>query len=185
MQLYRSEEELKTLERRGSKDVNVVLQLRHHPAILKLKEEISYGHKVQLTVKVKRDQSYWDGWKGDENRSGGILYNLGVHYLDLLLLLFGSKYKILRSTYSDRIAFGQIEFQKALVDYHIEIMDTNEGQTRDLIVDGEQIQLSTQDNLSYEDLHTDYYRRALAGHGDSLDSCFNVIRLIENLKNER
>lgn len=188
-------EELKMIERRSPPDsyINVVLQLRHHPAVLKLKDEISYDHKVKLTVKVKRDKSYWHGWKGDEKRSGGILYNLGVHYLDLLIVLFGNRYRILKSTHNDKLAKGQIKFilndedkyPKALVDYHIEIMDTNEGQTRDLVIDGEQIQLSTQDNLSYENLHTQYYERVLMGHGENIQSCFNVIRLIENLKNER
>lgn len=162
--------------------VGVILQLHYHPEIVKLKEKLK-GKKVSgsLTVKVKRDKPYWDCWKGDTTRSGGIVLNIGIHYIDLLMQLNGTDYKILEHNYSPKLATGKIDFNGGIFDYHIEIMDTAEGQTRSLIIDNEKIELSTQDNLSFEDLHTLVYKDFSRGIIIPPAVANHSIRLIEKL----
>ena len=164
------------------KDFNVVLQLRSHPEIIKLKENFKRPEKVDLTIKVFREYHYWDGWKGSEELSGGILYNIGVHYIDLVMYLLGDEYEIIDTKCSDKLATGIIDFMGSIVNYHIEIMDTNEGQTRSLRVDDEDIELSNKDNLSYENLHIEVYEEMLKGRGTLFSDCYNLIKLIEKLK---
>lgn len=161
-------------------DFNIVLQLRYNPEILKLKEELKGKHNGSITVKVKRDKSYWDGWKGKEELSGGILFNLAVHYIDLLMFLFGNEYKILGKSYSDKITIGKIDFNGNVFDYHFEIMDTNEGQTRCLKIDDKEVELSKQDNLSFENLHIEVYKNL--ENGVMFSDTYNLIELIEKLK---
>lgn len=159
-----------------------VLQLRYHPEVLRLKNELKGKHKVNLVVKVKRDKSYWESWKGFEKLSGGILFNLGIHYFDLLIYLFGDDYKIYKHSRSDNQANGRIKFQNADVRYYLEIMSDNEGQDRYLEIDGEKISLSKQDNLSFENLHTKVYEAVKAGKGIPPSEVVKSIKLVEKLK---
>ena len=78
------------------KNIFTVLQLRHHPLVGEIKKAISERQKdeVEMNIFFKRDESYANGWKGDKRRSGGFLFNLGIHYFDLLLYLFGDAEKI-------------------------------------------------------------------------------------------
>lgn len=159
-------------------NVFTVLQLRHHPAS-KPRPKPKNG---RLIVRVKRDQSYWDGWKGDEKKSGGILFNLGVHYFDLLLQLFGEKYVVKYSWYSPWYAEGTIDFDGSLVKYQLEIRLTNDGQERSITLDGEELVLSKQDNLSFENLHVKVFWDLRSGKGISVKEALPSIRLIEQLK---
>jgi len=139
-------------------------------------------HSGELIVKVKRDLSYWSGWKGDEKKSGGILFNLGIHYFDLLIYLFGEDYQIIRSVYSPNKAQGAIMFGKTLIEYHLEIMDNDNGQDRKLVFDGLNISLSKQDNLSFEDLHRLVYEDLKRGKGITVKDALPSIELVEKLR---
>lgn len=165
-------------------DLFTVLQLRHHPHLESLKklEEEGKIQEAELFVKVKREQKYWDGWKGDEKQSGGILYNIGVHYFDALIQIFGADYRIVESYYTPALATGLIEFNGQLVKYHVEICPTDEGQDRYISVNGEKFRFSNQDNLSYEDLHEKVYREMLEDRGVRPNDIMPVTKLIERLK---
>ena len=67
--------------------------MRLHPAILKLKNNKKFlinNHDVEITYIAPRGNWYKFSWKGDHNKSGGILYNIGIHLFDLIIFLFGS-----------------------------------------------------------------------------------------------
>jgi UDP-N-acetyl-2-amino-2-deoxyglucuronate dehydrogenase len=165
------------------KDTNVVLQLRHHPEVIKWKsliENNSYDD-CKLTVKMFRDEQYWNSWKGDNTKSGGILFNLGIHYFDLLIHLFGEKYEIKERIYTDKRCYGVIMFGNTKVSYEIEIIPTREGQVRKLEIDGQEVVLSTQDNLSYEGLHTQIYKDVRKGKGIKPEEAIKSIKLVEEL----
>lgn len=59
-------------------DINVVLQLRY----LNLPEKAK-----KVTVKMVRDKDYFQTWKGNPKNTGGLLYNLFIHYIDLANIL--------------------------------------------------------------------------------------------------
>lgn len=169
-----SVEEIDELPNDGS--VFCVLQLRKRlPKVFKHVEE------VKLKLNFHRDQSYWDGWKGDEKKSGGILYNLGVHYLDYLIQLFGEGYDIKYSIVYPDSASGCIHFGITKVFYNMDI-DLNQPIQRMVKLDGEAINLSNQENLSYEDLHKYVYEDFKKGKGVCPADAVRAIRLIENLK---
>lgn len=162
----------------GLYGVNTVLQLRYHPKLKGLTPKV-----VQVTAKMYRDPLYWVGWKGDPIKSGGILYNLGVHYIDLLIFLLGYPVAILEASYSPKLATGRIQFHRGVGEYHIEILDSREGQVRSIVADGQEIGLSDKDNLSYEDLHTEVYKHFLAGDGISFGEEKKSIDLVAKLMN--
>ena len=47
-------------------------------------------HEVDLTYITSRGNWYHVSWKGDQQRSGGIATNIGVHLLDMLMWIFGA-----------------------------------------------------------------------------------------------
>src|SRR4051812_17994255 len=80
------------LERETGRRVYTVLQLRLHPSLVALKQQLAAGerrHTVALTYITSRGRWYDVSWKGLPDRSGGIATNIGIHFFDLLLWLFG------------------------------------------------------------------------------------------------
>lgn len=161
--------------------VGTVLQLRYHPEIQQLKENLSGVKTGSMMLKVHRDDSYWTSWKGDKEKSGGILFNLGVHYFDLLIYLFGNEYKVLDSVCADKLAMGKIDFNGSIFKYYIEIMDNRNGQDRRLQINGQEISLSKKDNLAYEGWHTNVYQDFKKGKVVTPQEAVKSIKLIERL----
>src|SRR5207244_12117232 len=74
--------------------VHTVLQLRLHPLLQALKARLegdrhSRPHEVCLTYVTARGRWYDVSWKGSAERSGGLVTNIGIHFFDLLIWLFG------------------------------------------------------------------------------------------------
>src|SRR5213593_3587917 len=85
---------LQELEQEAGGRVHTVLQLRLHPQLMALREKLlaekgAPQHDVCLTYVTARGRWYDVSWKGSEERSGGIVTNIGIHFFDLLLWLFG------------------------------------------------------------------------------------------------
>lgn len=169
----------------GFEKTFVVMQLRHHPLFKALSlVEIKDIEDAHMYVRVKRGHDYWSGWKGQENRSGGILFNLGVHYIDAAIQLFGNNYDVIESDSKEREAYSVLRFKglKNPLKMTFSITDTDEGQDRFLMIDGRKYQFSDKDNLSFEDLHVKVYEDFLKGKGVRPDELKNLTKLIMKLK---
>jgi len=82
------------MERESGRKVYNILQLRAHPAIIALKERVSASprngkYEIDLTYITSRGRWYFRSWKGDVQKSGGIATNIGVHFFDMLIWVFG------------------------------------------------------------------------------------------------
>lgn len=170
------EKPLSTTGYDGLEGVKTVLQLRNHPKLQNLQSQ-----RVDVTAKMFRDMPYWDGWKGDNSRSGGILYNLGIHYIDLLCFLLGDVQEIIDCNVTRRLATGLVRFKNGLGSFHIEIVNNRRDQNRSILVDDVEINLSNQDNLSYEDLHTEVYKHFIKGEGVTLEEAKKSLQLVSDL----
>ena len=65
------------IERETGQRVFNILQLRHHDAILKLREKVAAApadrkFDVELTYITSRGKWYMESWKGDQNKSFGV-----------------------------------------------------------------------------------------------------------------
>ena len=164
----------------GLDGVNVVLQLRYAPQILLLKNRVIKD--VKVIARMFRDETYFKSWKGDAEKSGGLLFNLGVHYLDLLLFLLGNDYETGEFTMPGKnYSYGTLKYKDKTGHFEIEIVDDKTKQERYIEIDGEKIILSDKDNLSYEDLHTEVYKHFIAGDGIPLSEAKKSINLIEKI----
>ena len=71
--------------------VYTIMNLRHHPEILRAKRiaEDRRPNSVSVVYHAPRGPWYDTSWKGDTARSGGLIFNIGIHVIDFLLWAFG------------------------------------------------------------------------------------------------
>lgn len=164
---------LEELEGEAGGRLYTVLQLRLHPALLALKETLARktSHSdVTLTYVTSRGAWYGVSWKGSLERSGGVATNIGIHFFDLLMWLFGSVSEShVHLSEPTRMA-GQLELKRASVRWFLsteraDLPDaaTSAGRTtfRSIVVDGEEVEFTE----GFTDLHTRVYQEVLAGRG--------------------
>ncbi len=170
-------DDLVLLERASGRRLYTILQLRHHPAILALKERVAATdrhHDVLLTYITSRGRWYAESWKGDPRRSGGIAMNIGIHFFDMLSFVFGPLEENRPHLVEPNRASGCLDFANARVRWFLSIdrrdlpPATPTGQTtyRSITLDGEEVEFSG----GFTDLHTVSYQEILAGRGYGLDA---------------
>ena len=89
---------LREIENESGKHIFTILQLRLHPVLIDLKQKILTSsadkkHDIDLTYITSRGNWYYISWKGEIQKSGGIATNIGIHFFDMLIWIFGSKGK--------------------------------------------------------------------------------------------
>jgi predicted dehydrogenase len=82
-----------------------VLQVRLNPTVTLLKEVLDSKllgniRSVSLVQRWQRPYEYFTGWRSIPNVGGGTLYEVGIHYLDVLQKLFGKPKVHSSKTYS-------------------------------------------------------------------------------------
>ena len=181
---------LQRLEEDRSGSVYTVLQLRVHPNLLALRaqlsEERSRRHSVRLTYVAPRGTWYRYSWKGDEEKSGGVVMNIGIHFFDVLMWLFGPAVRHRVHVREKTRAAGFVELRDADVQWFlsIEASDLPENaragwQTfRSIEVDGRAIEFSG----GFADLHTRVYEETLAGRGFRIDDARPSIELAYTIR---
>jgi UDP-N-acetyl-2-amino-2-deoxyglucuronate dehydrogenase len=188
-------EQLCELEQEYQRRVYTVLQLRLHPAVQALKKKLEAEGKhsrreVCLTYVTRRGAWYHHSWKGSEEKSGGLIMNIGVHFLDLLLWLFGPPERsLLHQATPSRMA-GYLELERARVrwllsidgnDLPAEVRKKGGYAHRSITIDGEELDLSA----GFTDLHTEVYRDILAGGGFGIKDARSAIELVYSLRYSR
>lgn len=179
---------LQELEAEHVGSVNTVLQLRVHPKLLELRERIlsqsDRRHSVRLTYITSRGTWYRYSWKGNEEKSGGVVTNIGIHFFDLLMWLFGPVVQNrVHIREQDRVG-GFLELQNADVQWFLSIdasdlpESTQQRTFRSITVDGEEIEFSG----GFTDLHTRVYEETLAGRGFGIADARPSIELVYNIR---
>ena len=179
---------LEELEQETDRRVYTVLQLRLHPALIALKEECAARTRTQpkkqirLTYVASRGTWYRYSWKSREDHSGGLCTNIGIHFFDALLWLFG---KVQRSgvyLYQPQRAGGFLELEHAEVQWFLSIDDhdlpeqalrSNMPTHRSIAIDGKEVEFTQ----GFTDLHTRVYEETLNGHGYTIPDIRPAIEL--------
>ena len=187
-------DELQRLEKETGKRVFNILQLRHHDAILKLREKVALAptdrkFDVELTYITSRGKWYMESWKGDPRKSFGIATNIGVHFYDMLHFIFGKLQRNVVHYTGDAKAAGYLEYERARVRWFLSI-DANDlpdevkGKKttfRNIDISGEQLEFSE----GFTDLHTISYKEILAGRGYGLDDARHCIETVDVIRSAK
>lgn len=186
---------LEQIEKETGKRVFNILQLRLHDAIINLKREVEASPKekvfdVDLTYITSRGNWYYTSWKGDSRKSGGVATNIGVHFYDMLSWVFGAvKANRVHVMSHDRVA-GYLEFEKARVRYFLsinfdtlptDVKATGKRTFRSLTMEGREIEFSD----GFTELHTNSYKKILAGEGFGLSEAKNCISIVHDIRHSQ
>jgi hypothetical protein len=125
--------------------VNVVLQYRY----LDLPEKAD-----RVFVRMVRDGAYFSSWKGDPMKTGGVFYNLFIHYIDLAHILNS--------------------------DFHGEIMDSGD-QVRIIDTNDNRIDIK---NYEYDTLYRRMYEDILGGGGIKPREVFYLQWLLQKMSEQ-
>jgi UDP-N-acetyl-2-amino-2-deoxyglucuronate dehydrogenase len=179
---------LSKIEAETGHRINTILQLRMHPAILALKARVDASDRifnVDLSYIVPRGSWYHASWKGDEVKSGGVATNIGVHFIDALIYLFGPASTNIAHLRDTRRAAGFLVCSRANIRWFVSV-DRNDlpssaaanATYRSMIVDGEEIEFSE----GFADLHAHCYQEIVAGRGFDLNSVRPSIEIVASFR---
>ena len=184
---------LSELERETGRRVYNILQMRLHPSIVALRERVRNQPPgrpvaVDLTYVTSRGHWYDVSWKGDEDRSGGVATNIGVHFFDMLQWIFGPRQELEVHLAEPRRVAGFLRLDRANVRWFLSLQKSDvpeaarlQGRTtyRSLTMEGEDIEFSD----GFADLHTQVYREILAGRGCGIEDARPSIQLVYDIRN--
>lgn len=181
------------IEKETGRKVSTILQLRLHPNVVMLKEMVAKADKnkrfeVDLKYITSRGNWYHISWKGDVYKSGGIATNIGVHFFDMLLWVFGDVMENKVEYHEKSRAAGFLRLERADVKWHLSI-DENDlpieakagGRRifRSTLIDGHTFEFSD----GFTDLHKLSYEKVLAGEGFRLQETKKTIELVHQIRN--
>ncbi len=184
---------LTQIQKESENKIYSILQLRLHPNIIKLREEVAASpadtvYDLDLTYLTSRGRWYHISWKGDESKSGGIATNIGVHFFDMLIWIFGGVKKNIVHVYEKDRAAGFLELEKARVRWYLSV-DYNDipedvkakgARTyRSLQMNGTEIEFSD----GFTDLHTASYKHILDGKGFGVSEVRDAIQTVYEIRN--
>lgn len=184
---------LMEIEKETNRKVNNILQLRLHPSIIKLKNEIDNAPKdkifdVDLTYFTSRGRWYFQSWKADIQKSGGIATNIGVHFYDMITWIFGGVKKNTVNISEATKTAGVLELEKARVRWFLSldindipknVRETGQSTYRSITVDGNEIEFSG----GFTDLHTLSYIEILKGNGFGLADVKTAVQTVYEIRN--
>ncbi len=168
-----------------------ILQLRLHPSILSLKKKVNDNpdkkFDIDLTYITPRGKWYDVSWKGDNNKSGGIVCNIGIHFFDILFWIFGKRELSIVNAYEHNYAGGYMELERAKVRWFLSIRSddlpnpSDKQPYRSIRIDGEEIEFSS----GFKDLHTKSYQEILNGKGFGITDSKEAIYAAYEISNSK
>lgn len=184
---------LQQIEEETGKRIYNILQLRLHESVIALKKKVEEGPKdkkyeVDLTYITSRGKWYHISWKGDAHKSGGIATNIGVHFFDMLLWVFGDVKDNVVHIHEDKKASGYLELERAnvrwflSVDYEYvpeEARKKGLRTFRSIKVDDDEFEFSG----GFTELHNRSYEDILRGNGFGTKEVRKAIEVVHEIRN--
>ena len=186
---------LSALEQETGRGVYTILQLRLHPSVIALRERVRRAiesdpgcqFEVDLDYVTSRGAWYFSSWKGDARKSGGVITNIGIHFFDMLLWIFGDVRESSVAHLGDESAAGTLRFDNARVRWFLSVSAEHlpesakaRGQRtyRSIRIDGEEVEFSD----GFTDLHTASYDDILKGGGFGIAEARPSISLVHRIR---
>jgi len=186
---------LQEIEAESGNNIYNILQLRHHPSIIALKEKFDKLpddkiHDIELTYITSRGKWYFYSWKGDVTKSGGIVTNIGIHFFDMLSWIFGEAKGNTVHLMEENKAAGILQLKKANVKWFLSL-DKNDlpeqavknglPTYRSITIDKNELEFSG----GFTDLHTISYQSILNGTGFRIGEARNSIQIVHGIKSSK
>jgi len=163
----------------GHTKVHPIMQMRYHPMLAELHKQFKEipPYEIDLDYVLPRRDDYTNSWQGDDRKSGGIIFNIGIHMLDFLIWTLGYPTDILVGFSHYMRVYGILHFYKTRVNFNFST-DPNSIGRRVLEFDNHPINLT-----STLPLHTLAYQDIMNGHPLTLQDIKPTIQLCEEIRN--
>lgn len=169
-----------------------ILQLRLHPSVIELKRRVEQGpsgkvYDIDLQYFTSRGKWYHYSWKGDLQKSGGIATNIGVHFFDMLMWIFGAVEENKVREHSKSRASGFLKLERAKVNWVLSVdyenipeavRSTGARTYRSITIGDEAFEFSG----GFTELHTRSYEAILAGQGFRISEARKAIQLVHDIR---
>ncbi len=183
---------LAAIEAEQAGNIYTVLQLRLHEPLVQLKAKLDAEpqdtrHDVVLSYVTRRGKWYDYSWKGDEAKSGGVAMNIGIHFFDLCIWMFGAVERCTVHLREARRVAGVLELERARVRWFLSIekddlpagyLEQGKPAYRSMTIDGEEVEFSS----GFTDLHTRVYEDILAGGGYRISDVRPAIQVVYDIR---
>lgn len=174
---------IKKLEIKFNRNVYTILQLRTLKKVDRVKKAIKLkkNYKVDIKYITPRGNWYQSSWKGDHKKSGGIIFNIGIHLLDLLCYLFGSYTSFSVKKINQDTVKGKVSFSNADVKFYLSIKNNflKKNVVRNFSINNKKLDLSENFNLSHQICYEQIIKKKLFDTNSVTES----IKLAENITN--
>ncbi|MGI9544963.1 MAG: Gfo/Idh/MocA family oxidoreductase [Cyclobacteriaceae bacterium] len=181
------------LEAESGKRVYTILQVRLHPSIIELKaklqeQKLDKKYELVLSYITARGPWYYYSWKGDVSKSGGLGTNIGIHFFDMLIWLFGSVERSSIHLSEPNKMAGLLELKNANVrwflstdrnDLPAEAVKSGKPSFRSITINDDEIDF----NQGFTDLHVKSYKEILQGNGFTMEDARPSIELVSDIRN--
>ena len=185
-------EALQEIEKETGNEVYNILQLRLHSSIIDLKSRVEKGdpdkvYDIDLTYLTSRGSWYFNSWKGDIGKSGGIATNIGIHFFDMLTWVFGEVQENIVHVSGPDTAAGMLLLKKARVRWFLsinydhlpeDVKAKGKRTFRSLTMNNESIEFSD----GFTDLHTRSYEEIIKGNGFGLKEAMPSIQIAHDIR---
>lgn len=191
-------EALQEIENESDKRIYTILQLRYHQTIMALRDKITAELKenptktydIDLSYITSRGAWYHRSWKGAIAKSGGVATNIGVHFFDMLVWIFGEAQENIIHLSDEERASGFLQLKHARVRWYLSIDRKDLAKTpaeahkttyRSISLDGKEIEFSE----GFTELHTVSYQNILNGSGYGLEDSLPAIQIVHDIRNKK
>ena len=191
-------EALQEIENESDKRIYTILQLRYHQTIMALRDKITAELKenptktydIDLSYITSRGAWYHRSWKGAIAKSGGVATNIGVHFFDMLVWIFGEAQENIIHLSDEERASGFLQLKHARVRWYLSIDRKDLAKTpaeahkttyRSISLDGKEIEFSE----GFTELHTVSYQNILNGNGYGLEDSLPAIQIVHDIRNKK
>ena len=156
-------ENLFSLENKKKKRIYCILQLRINEEIYNLRKSLKDNifYECELNYNTPRGKWYDYSWKGNSEKSGGILYNIGIHLFDILIWIFGECLNFEIHMNEIRNATGILFFKNAKVKWNLSLDRLHKNSVeseRKLIINNKAYELTGK----FSDSHSLCYQEILS-----------------------
>jgi len=183
--------ELLKLQELSRKRVFPIMQVRYHSGIMSFKNKLDKSdrmgkHQVEIIYLSPRGHWYENSWRGNREKSAGVIMDIGIHFFDALVHLFGNPKSFeMHLAQSNQRFSGFLELEDAEVKWYLSIDPSDpekllgrpRGEYRHFIVDGNPIDLS----LEFRALHSVCYRKIINNRSMSVQNITTSLNLCYEL----
>jgi UDP-N-acetyl-2-amino-2-deoxyglucuronate dehydrogenase len=161
--------------------------LRYNPNILNLKSKILKLRKnsqLDLSYITYRGKWYDRSWKSISRFSGGLIMNIGVHFVDILTFLFGKLHGVYFQLKNSKTLKGEMIFSNTKVNFLLSIekkylLKLNKP-IRKILLNNSKVDLTS----GFKNLHEKCYREILSGKGIGIKELELTYKNLKKIQNE-